>query len=153
MGLQNLKNSPSRCGPGVCNRRRFCLLGCLDQAAGRGHQQSSPDKPSIAVPKPTKESTEEALRLFSRAIELDPNFAAPYAAATRCHSARKAYGWVTDPAVETVETSRLIQRAIKLGTDDVFVLGLSRISECSWRCGGWRCADGASALSLGAKQA
>ena len=79
----------------------------------------------MLYPKPTKESTEEALRLFSRAIELDPNFVAPYAAATRCYSARKAYGWVTDPAVETVETSRLIQRAIKLGTDDAFVLGLS----------------------------
>jgi TolB-like protein/class 3 adenylate cyclase/tetratricopeptide (TPR) repeat protein len=76
-------------------------------------------------PMPTKESTEEALRLFSQAIALDPNFAAPYAAATRCYSTRKAYGWVTDPAAETAETNRLIQRAIKLGTDDAFVLGLS----------------------------
>ena len=29
----------------------------------------------------TKESTEESLRLFSTAMDLDPNFAAPYAAA------------------------------------------------------------------------
>jgi tetratricopeptide (TPR) repeat protein len=76
-------------------------------------------------PKPTKNSTEEALRLFSKAMELDPDFAAPYAAATRCYSTRKAYGWVTDPARETLETSRLIQTAVRLGTDDAFVLGLS----------------------------
>jgi adenylate cyclase len=76
-------------------------------------------------PMPTKATTEEALRLFSRAIEIDPNFAAPYAAATRCYSSRRAYGWVTDPTAETAETSRLIQKAIKLGADDAFVLGLS----------------------------
>jgi TolB-like protein/class 3 adenylate cyclase len=76
-------------------------------------------------PMPTKEITEEALRWFSRAIEIDPNFAAPYAAATRCYSSRRAYGWVTDPTAETAETSRLIQKAIKLGADDAFVLGLS----------------------------
>jgi len=75
-------------------------------------------------PKPTKEDIEEALRLFSKAIELDPNFAAPYAAATRCYSTRRAFGWETDLAWETEETRRLIQRATTLGWDDAFVLGL-----------------------------
>ena len=75
-------------------------------------------------PKPTKEGIEEALRLFSKAIELDPNFAAPYAAATRCYSTRRAFGWETDLAWETEETRRLIQRATTLGWDDAFVLGL-----------------------------
>jgi adenylate cyclase len=75
-------------------------------------------------PKPTKEGIEEALRLFSKAIELDPNFAAPYAAATRCYSTRRAFGWETDLEWEAEETSRLIQRATALGSDDAFVLGL-----------------------------
>ncbi len=75
--------------------------------------------------KPSKESIGEALRLFSKAIELDPNFAAPYAAATRCYSIRRAYGWAINPAEETAETGRLIQAAIRLGPDDAFVLGLS----------------------------
>lgn len=74
---------------------------------------------------PTKAATEKALQLFYRAIEIDPNFAAPYAAATRCYSLRRAFGWVIDPTAETAETGRLIQRAVKLGADDAFVLGLS----------------------------
>jgi tetratricopeptide (TPR) repeat protein len=32
---------------------------------------------------------------------------------------------MTDPTAETLEASRLIQRAVKLGADDAFVLGLS----------------------------
>ena len=34
---------------------------------------------------PTKEVNDEALRLFSAAIELDPEFASPYVAAARCY--------------------------------------------------------------------
>jgi TolB-like protein/class 3 adenylate cyclase len=75
--------------------------------------------------KPTKATVEEALKLFSKAIELDPDFAAPYAAAARCYALRKGYGWMTDPAAETIEAGRLIQTAFKLGSDDAFVLGVS----------------------------
>ena len=75
--------------------------------------------------RPTKQTTEEALRLFYKAIELDPDFAAPYATAARCYSTRKVFGWMSDPTVETVEADRLVQRAVKLGADDAFVFGLS----------------------------
>jgi TolB-like protein len=74
---------------------------------------------------PTKDTTEEALRLYSKAIEPDPNFGAAYAAAARVYSARKSFGWMTDLAAETAEANRLVQRALKLGPDDAFVLGLS----------------------------
>ena len=73
----------------------------------------------------TKEINDEALRLFSAAIELDPDFATPYAAAARCYSQRKAFGWTVDAARETEEAYRLVQMAVKLGADDAFVLGLS----------------------------
>jgi TolB-like protein/class 3 adenylate cyclase/tetratricopeptide (TPR) repeat protein len=74
---------------------------------------------------PTKEVNDEALQFFSAAIELDPDFASPYAAAARCYSQRKAFGWMVDAAQETAEAYRLVQMAVKLGADDAFVLGLS----------------------------
>ena len=74
--------------------------------------------------KPTKETTEEALRLFSKVIELDPHFAAPYATAARCYSTRKVFGWTTDLSMELSEANRLVQIAVRLGADDAFVLGL-----------------------------
>jgi TolB-like protein/class 3 adenylate cyclase len=75
--------------------------------------------------KPVKESIDEALRLLYKAIELDPDFAAPYAAAARCYTNRKAFGWMSNHQAEIEETSRLAQSAIRLGPDDAFVLGLS----------------------------
>ena len=35
-------------------------------------------------------------RIFSRAIELDPNFASAYGMAARCYAQRKSSGWMTD---------------------------------------------------------
>jgi TolB-like protein len=43
----------------------------------------------------TRDATEEALTLFSRAIELDPDFAAPCGAAAFCYVVRKLNGWMT----------------------------------------------------------
>jgi TolB-like protein/class 3 adenylate cyclase/tetratricopeptide (TPR) repeat protein len=70
-------------------------------------------------------TTDEALRLLSRAIELDPDFAPAYAAAARCYSIRKSFGWMVDPAQETADANRLARIAVKLGADDAFVLGAS----------------------------
>jgi adenylate cyclase len=75
--------------------------------------------------KPAKETTDEALRLFSKAIELDPDFASAYAAAARCYSIRKGFGWMVDPPQETADANRLARTAVKLGADDAFVLGAS----------------------------
>jgi adenylate cyclase len=70
----------------------------------------------------TKEGTSEALRLFYRAIELDPGFAAAHGIAARCYVLRKTSGWVTDREQEIAETARLARRAVALGRDDAAAL-------------------------------
>jgi adenylate cyclase len=75
----------------------------------------------------TREGSSEALRLFYRAIELDPDFAAAHGMAARCYVWRKSNGWGARGEHETNEAVRLAQRAIELGKDDAVALG----------CGGW----------------
>ena len=70
----------------------------------------------------TRSANNEALPLFYKAIELDPNFASAYAMAARCYSQRKSSGWVTDRAHEIAETARLGRRAGELGRDDAVAL-------------------------------
>jgi TolB-like protein len=70
----------------------------------------------------SREDNEAALRLFYRAIELDPEFAAAHGMATRCYLQRKASGWVVDRAREIAETERLARRAVELGKDDAVAL-------------------------------
>jgi TolB-like protein/class 3 adenylate cyclase len=67
-------------------------------------------------------SLNEALRLFYRAIELDPDFASAYGMAARCYSQRKASGWMIDREKEIAETARLAHRAGELGEDDALAL-------------------------------
>ena len=76
-----------------------------------------------AVHRWTRESNEEALSMFRRAIELDPNFASAYGMAARCYSQRKVSAWVMDRDGEIVETTRLARRAADLGRDDAVALG------------------------------
>jgi adenylate cyclase len=70
----------------------------------------------------TKQTHDEALALFSRAIELDPNFASAHGMAARCYMQRKGYGWVTDRAREIAEAERLARRVGELGKDDAVAL-------------------------------
>ncbi|HKX06712.1 MAG TPA: adenylate/guanylate cyclase domain-containing protein [Stellaceae bacterium] len=70
----------------------------------------------------SREANAEALRLFNRAIELDPEFASAYAMAAYCYVMRKVNGWMIDPANETAEAGRLTQRAVELGKDDAVAL-------------------------------
>jgi len=70
----------------------------------------------------TKEGMNEALRLFYRAIELDPDFASAYGMAVRCHGQRKAHGWTADRVKEMAETERLARCAADLGKDDAVAL-------------------------------
>jgi len=66
----------------------------------------------------TRESMSEALRMFYRAIELDPKFSSAYGAAAWCYVDRKANSWMTDCVRESAETARLARRAVALGKDD-----------------------------------
>ncbi len=73
------------------------------------------------------DASNDALRHFNRAIELDPEFATAYGIAAWCYVWRIAYGWVIDPEQEYAAAVRLARRAIELGPDDAVALG----------CGGW----------------
>jgi TolB-like protein/DNA-binding SARP family transcriptional activator/Tfp pilus assembly protein PilF len=64
----------------------------------------------------------EALQLFYRAIELDPEFASAYGMAAYCYCHRKTNGWLADRQEEIAETERLARRAIELDTDDAVAL-------------------------------
>ncbi|MDC0364641.1 adenylate/guanylate cyclase domain-containing protein, partial [Candidatus Pelagibacter sp.] len=63
----------------------------------------------------SKEPTEEALRFFYRAIELDPGFAAAYGMAAWCFVMRKGNRWVIDRASDMAEAARLCRLAVDLG--------------------------------------
>ena len=66
----------------------------------------------------TRDGISEALRMFYRAIELDPDFASAHGAAARCYGRLKRSSWMTDPVRESAETARLARRAVELGRDD-----------------------------------
>jgi adenylate cyclase len=68
----------------------------------------------------TNEGNEAALRLFYKAIELDPDFGQAYAFATWCYIWRLSSGLSTEE--ERREVARLAREAIRLGKDDAFSL-------------------------------
>jgi len=76
----------------------------------------------------TKQSTEEALSNFYRAIPLDPGFAAPYGMAARTYVLRKAGGWVADREAVDAEAVRLARQAAQLGKDDAVALSTAGIA-------------------------
>jgi tetratricopeptide (TPR) repeat protein len=73
----------------------------------------------------TKEAVNEALRLFLRATELDPDFASAYAMAAWCYFWRKINDWMIDRPQEVAEGIRLARRAVAIGKDDAVALARS----------------------------
>ena len=76
----------------------------------------------------SRDGNAEALAMFYRAIELDPEFAAAYGMAARCYSQRKVSGWFVDRAKEVAEAERLARRAALLGKDDAVALSTAGIA-------------------------
>ena len=70
----------------------------------------------------TLDGTNEALRLFHRAVELDPDFASAYSMAAYCYLWRKVNGWIVNYEQEMGEAGRLARRAVDLGQDDAVAL-------------------------------
>jgi TolB-like protein len=70
----------------------------------------------------TREAINEALPLFYKAIEFDPDFASAYGMAAWCYVWRKINGWMADRAGEIAEGARLARRAVELGRDDAVAL-------------------------------
>jgi adenylate cyclase len=81
-----------------------------------------------AVRQETRESITRALKLFNRAIELDPDFASAYAMAAWCFVRRKTNGWMTDPEEERAQAERFARRAAELGKDDAVALTFAGFS-------------------------
>lgn len=70
-----------------------------------------------------REANVEALRLFKRAIELDPEFATAYGLAAYCYVKDRTNRWPTDDlARDVIETERLARQAVRLGSDDAVAL-------------------------------
>ena len=70
----------------------------------------------------TREAIDEALPLFNKATELDPEFAAAYGMAAWCIFWRKLNGWMDDPAKEMEEGARLARHAVEFGKNDAVAL-------------------------------
>jgi TolB-like protein len=70
----------------------------------------------------TREAIDEALPLFYKALQLDPEFASAHAMAAWCYFWRKINGWMTDRPREIAEGVRLARLAVELGKDDAVAL-------------------------------
>jgi TolB-like protein len=70
----------------------------------------------------TRGGVSEALRLFQRAIEIDPECATAYGLAAYCYVQRKSYGWFADHRQEAAESVLLARRAAELAKDDAVAL-------------------------------
>jgi adenylate cyclase len=70
----------------------------------------------------TKDRINEALRLFRRAIELDPGFTSAYGMAAMCFSFRKAFGWFSDTPEERIDAKQVAREAVEHGHDDALAL-------------------------------
>ncbi len=73
----------------------------------------------------TREDNEEALRLTSQAIALDPNYASPMGLAAWCYSLRVSHGWVETADAEAHEALRLARAAIEIGRNQPETLWLA----------------------------
>ena len=70
----------------------------------------------------TSDANDGALRMFRKAIELDPDFASAYGMAAWCYTWRWINRWTIDRVQETAEATRLARRAVDLGEDDAVAL-------------------------------
>jgi TolB-like protein/tetratricopeptide (TPR) repeat protein len=70
----------------------------------------------------THAANSEALLLFIRATEIDPEFASAYGMAAYCYIWRKSSGWMGDQKKEVADAARLARRAVELARDDPVTL-------------------------------
>ena len=70
----------------------------------------------------TRTGNESALQMFSRTVELDPNFAIAFAWAAACYVQRSMQQWIVEPEKEAADAIRFAKRGLEAGRDDAFVL-------------------------------
>ena len=77
------------------------------------------------IHKINRQAMSEALRLFYRAIELDPEFATAHGMAAWCYARNNVNGWTADRRKDAAEADRLAKRAVSLAGDDANVFCLA----------------------------
>ena len=80
----------------------------------------------------TRDSVLQAKAMHRRAIEIDPNFAAPHAGVALAALAEYVSGWAADPAQALDETERWARRAVELN-DQEPVSHMALGSALLWR--------------------
>lgn len=73
----------------------------------------------------TREGFTEALQLFHRALELDPQYGFVAALAGSCHMFNILLGYARDPQSEGTEAIRLLRLALKIDEDDPDTLSVA----------------------------
>jgi adenylate cyclase len=95
----------------------------IDLAVRRPNNLSAYDLCLRAIPHFhtwTPGGSAEALRLSSRALEIDPRYGFAARLAGSCHLVNVIQGWAADPKSETAEGLRLVRLALSIdGNDDV----------------------------------
>jgi TolB-like protein len=84
-----------------------------------------------------RQANDEALHLFNRAIELDPDFASAYGRAAYCYVYAKANGYFAITPNEIAKMTRFAQRAVELGKDDAIALATSGYALMYVACDLW----------------
>lgn len=72
----------------------------------------------------TRDNNLEILRLLTKAIELDPQFAAALGRASMCYAAERDQGWAPPDPERIAEGIRLARAAVAVGPDDPVALAL-----------------------------
>ena len=74
------------------------------------------------------EANEQGLKLFLKAVEIDPDFAAAFAQAADCYVQRKANRWSVDRKSDAQQAGLFARRALEQAKDDPIVLANSGIA-------------------------
>jgi adenylate cyclase len=77
----------------------------------------------------TREGFAEALRLFHRALELDPRYGAAAARAGVYHMINVIWGFATDPQFESKEAVRLVRLALSIDDGDPETLAIAAVTS------------------------
>jgi TolB-like protein/cytochrome c-type biogenesis protein CcmH/NrfG len=72
----------------------------------------------------TREGSAEALRLASRALELDPRYSLAAAVAASCHFTNVSQRWAADPNAELAEALRLVRLALSIDGNNAEALSM-----------------------------
>ena len=93
--------------------------------------RSSPEKPDPVqcylgglgqVYQWSRDGIDNALSMFRKANELDPEFAPAYGMAAYCYIQRNSYGWIGNRQQETIECEASARRAAALAKNDALTL-------------------------------